>query len=578
MKLLKISANKNSFKTVVFRDGFNFIVAEKDKSSSDKDSTNGLGKSLLLEIVDFCLGANPSDTLKKDEMKDWSFYLDIKLDDNVFTLIRSVDDQGNVTIQGDLEKLGIPSQSDNTVSVDILKNIFGGALFGLSDARLESKKNKPSYRSLMSYFMRTGSGAFTDPFAYFAKQPSWSKQVNNAYLLGLDWELSTKLSQLKLKLEKLDTANGAIKDGAFDDFGGTVGELESEKINLQSKLDTKADRLKSFQVHDDYKEIQGKANRLTEDMHGLLNTVAINTQIIEKYKADLENEKGENLRVEQIYKEVGIMFSKELAHELTDVEQFHRQVVVNRKNYLKAEIDTLSHENTDLQKRISDLSVERSTYMSILDSHGALDEYALLQNEVSKQRAKIADVESRITRLTEIEDLISNLRVDIEKMISKMRRDYSERLPTIAAAVKMFNSNSEYLYAQPGSLSVDINKDGYKFKVDIKKSGSDGVGNMKVLCYDLMLAEYWATIMKREVPLFHDSRIFADVDPRQIAKALELAKLKSETLGFQYICSMNSSYIPHEYLSDDFKKTIDNCTVVKYHDKDDTGTLLGVTF
>jgi len=578
MKLIKISANKSSFKTVTFRDGFNFIIAEKDKTSGDKDSTNGLGKSLLLEIIDFCLGSNPSETLKKDEMKDWTFYLDIKLNDDIFTLTRSVDNQGEITIHGNLDIFGISNKGDNTLSTDALKAIFGNYLFGLNDARLENKKNKPSYRSLISYFMRTGADAFSDPFTYFAKQPTWSKQVNNAYLLGLDWELSTKLSQLKLKLEKLDTANSAIKNGALDDFGGTVGELESEKINLQTKLDIKAERLKSFQVHEDYREIQSTANILTERIHNFLNTTTINSQIIEKYKCDLGNEKDENLRVEQIYREVGVIFGESLLHELADVEQFHNQVVTNRRDYLKSEIDSLSQDNIDLQKKIAALSKERSTYMEILDSHGALDEHALLQNEVSKERAKISDIESKISRLTEIEELISNLRVDIEKMVSKMRRDYSERLPTIATAVKMFNLNSEYLYAQPGTMSIDISKEGYKFKVDIKKSGSNGVGNMKVLCYDLMLAEYWKTVVKKEIPLFHDSRIFADVDPRQIAKALELAKLKSESLDFQYICSMNSSYIPNTYLSDDFKNTVEDYTVIKYHDRDETGSLLGITF
>lgn len=578
MKLLKLSANKDTFKTITFHDGFNFIVAEKSKDSSDKDSTNGLGKSLLLEIIDFCLGANPSETLKKEEMQDWRFFLDISIDCDEFTFIRNVDDLKNVIIHGDPERLGLNESLDSVYNADLIKSILGNILFGLNETKLDGKKNKPSYRSLISYFMRTGPDSYSEPFAYFSKQPTWSKQVNNAYLLGLDWELSTKLSQLKIKLDNLDKANKAIDDGAMSDFGGTVGELESEKINLQTKLDVKAERLKNFQVYEDYRDVQDKANKLTENIHGLLNTVTINSQIIEKYKADLDNEEGENIRIEQIYKDAGIIFEKSLVRTLGEVEIFHSNLVTNRKNYLRSEIDALSKEDEQLRFRISELTKERASYMNILDSHGALEEYALLQNEVSKEHAKIADVESRIARLTEIEESISSLRVEIEQMVKKMRRDYSERLPTIAAAIKIFNANSEYLYAQPGTLSVDITKDGYRFKVDIKKSGSDGVGNMKVFCYDLMLAEYWAIIMRREIPLFHDSKIFADVDPRQIAKALELAKDKSESLGFQYICSMNSSYIPFDYLSDDFKRSLDESTIVKYHDKDDSGTLLGITF
>lgn len=578
MRLIKLSANKKTFKTIEFRPGFNFIVAEKSEESGDKDSTNGLGKSLLLEIVDYCLGSNPSETLKKDEMLDWTFYLEIEIGGASYTLIRSIDDGATITVKGDAEKIGLVSiGGDNVFTVDTVKQALGDVMFGLHKVN-GAVKNRPSYRSLMSYFMRTGSSGFSDPFAYFSKQPAWSKQVNNAYLLGLDWELSTKLSQLKTKLDNLDKANKAIEDGALSDLGGTVGQLESEKINLESRLEAQLERLKSFQVHDDYKAIQQKADDLTNTIHGLLNTLSLNDKIISKYRDDLDDERGESLRVAQVYKDAGIAFGDVLIKTLAEVEKFHGDVVTNRKNYLHAEIDALSKDNEALNNEIVALTNERSSYMSILDSHGALEEYSLLQNQVGDERAKIADVESRIKRLTEIEELISSLRVDIEKMTKKMRRDYSERLPTIAAAIKMFNANSEYLYSQPGTFSIDITKDGYRFKVDIKKSGSDGVGNMKVFCYDLMLAEYWSSVVNLEVPLFHDSKIFADVDPRQIAKALELAKTKSEAESFQYICSMNSSYVPYDYLSDEFKDTLDECTIVKYHDKDDTGTLLGITF
>ena len=88
-----------------------------------------------------------------------------------------------------------------------------------------------------------------------------------------------------------------------------------------------------------------------------------------------------------------------------------------------------------------------------------------------------------------------------------------------------------------------------------------------------MLAEYWSTIRHREFPLFHDSKIFADV-----AKALEISSNKAESLDFQYICSMNSGYMPYDYLSKEFTDNLSQYTIAKFHDKDEYSTLLGVTF
>ncbi len=52
-----VRANKPTFRTVRFQPGLNLILAERTKESTRKDSRNGLGKSTVLEIVQFCLGA-----------------------------------------------------------------------------------------------------------------------------------------------------------------------------------------------------------------------------------------------------------------------------------------------------------------------------------------------------------------------------------------------------------------------------------------------------------------------------------------------------------------------------------------
>ena len=61
MRLIELSANKPSFRTVRFNPrGPSFIVArQKDPESSDKKRTyNGVGKSLIIALVHFCLGSN----------------------------------------------------------------------------------------------------------------------------------------------------------------------------------------------------------------------------------------------------------------------------------------------------------------------------------------------------------------------------------------------------------------------------------------------------------------------------------------------------------------------------------------
>ena len=77
--LYSIKSDRPSFKTVEFKPGYNVILAERTKEATKKDSRNGLGKSTLLEIIHFCLGAQKGETLSKPQMDDWTFILELDL-------------------------------------------------------------------------------------------------------------------------------------------------------------------------------------------------------------------------------------------------------------------------------------------------------------------------------------------------------------------------------------------------------------------------------------------------------------------------------------------------------------------
>src|SRR5690606_2768640 len=115
----------------------------------------------------FCLAGNPSETLKKDEMRKWTFFLDISLDGNVITLVRDVDNPGSIAVRGNASILNLPTSTDGSYTIDIIKAGLGRKLFGLDISALGNAKNRPTYRNLISYFLRTGPSGFSDPFAHF---------------------------------------------------------------------------------------------------------------------------------------------------------------------------------------------------------------------------------------------------------------------------------------------------------------------------------------------------------------------------------------------------------------------------
>lgn len=232
-----VRANRPTFRAVTFTSGVNLVLADRSNASSEKDTTNALGKSTLIDIIDFCLGSNtsPGKGLRVDALSGWAFTLDITLIGAEVSVTRSTDSPTFIAIEGSTEgwplrptlnKEGVPG-----LDVKKWRALLAWALFGISEAPLE-RGYKPSARSLLSYFNRNQPAAYHTPFKYFDNQKAWDIQIHNAFLLGLDWEKAASWQQLKDQRNALDALKQAIKTGAVDGELASLGELEAERLSM----------------------------------------------------------------------------------------------------------------------------------------------------------------------------------------------------------------------------------------------------------------------------------------------------------------------------------------------------------
>src|SRR3989339_371986 len=248
----KLSANHATFKTVEFGAGFNVVWADRTKESTKRDSRNGLGKSTLIEIIHFCLGAKASKGkgLLVEALKGWEFTLDIEIDGKPISVRRCVDDPNSFFVEGDTARWPVkPKKKKGELAYGLREwnGLLGNLFYGLP---IEGySKYQPTFRSLISYSVRRGKDAFTTPFEHHRKQVEWDKQVNNAFLLGLAWNDACELQLLKDRKKGLESLKKAAKTGVVKGFIGSLGELEARRVRLQKKADIDAASLASFKVH-----------------------------------------------------------------------------------------------------------------------------------------------------------------------------------------------------------------------------------------------------------------------------------------------------------------------------------------
>jgi len=577
-----VRANQRGFHTAAFTSGVNLVLADRASAAGDKDTTNALGKSTLIEIIDFCLASNtsPGKGLRIEALQGWAFTLELTIGGNDVAVTRSPDAPGFFAIEG--PTAGWPVQptpnKEGMPGLDTKKwrAVLAWALFGISELASESGY-KPSARSLLSYFVRNQAVAYNTPFKHFDNQKTWDIQVHNAFLLGLNWEKSATWQQLKDQKNALDALKQAIKTGAVDGELASLGELEAERLRLTTQLEREREALSNFRVLPQYREIEAQANILTSEIHGLVNANIVDKRRLERYRESVVNEDAPRAdRLEALYDEAGIALPGAVRKTLADARAFNEKIIANRREFIAGEIAALESAVTDREVQIVTLTDRRAGYLGALAGQGALEELTQLQELHAATRLKVDELTNRITQLRQMTTKSDTIKVETVELKRATTLDYEERRALWSQALSLFSEFSEALYKAAGRLVIDIDDTGYKFDVEIAGSPSEGISKMKIFCYDLMLISFARQRRLGIDFLIHDSTIFDGVDPRQRAHALELAAAMSAKYGFQYICTLNTDMVP----INDFSAGFDFESLVRMRltDTDPSGSLLGFRY
>lgn len=132
----------------------------------------------------------------------------------------------------------------------------------------------------------------------------------------------------------------------------------------------------------------------------------------------------------------------------------------------------------------------------------------------------------------------------------------------------------------PAGISITNNagnnQERFNIKVKIENDASDGISEVKLFCFDLN--NLINSNAHNFESLFHDSRLFSDIDPRQRATLLALAHTETLNNNKQYIATLNEDQLKstEELLSKEVFKSISNSITLELKDDNPSSKLLGI--
>lgn len=545
--LKRVYSDHPNFKTVKFHSGLNLVLAEKDSKSSDGQTRNGAGKSSLVELISSLYGGDlkKSSLLKTKELQPYRFGMELTLDSKTLTIERTGEHSTKIFTKSIPDGFPPLSELDGEYffsNENWIKSL-GKSYFGLSES-VTQIKNSPTFRSLFSYFVRPSKG-FDSPDKWFPQQSTCSAQVALTYLLKLDWKIAREFEGIRQKDKLIKALKTASNEGTLGDIMGSASDLRTEILLKKARVEKLKEALADFKVLPEYQEKEKRASGITKQLAGLSADDTTDKEWLSQLERATEDESDvDTTRVKKLFSEATIELPEMVTRRFEEVSSFHESVVRNRREHLKQEMGEITARINHRYKEKEALDNERSEILSLLQTHGALDQYMKFQAELATLEAELVQLNKKLEATENLDQKKSELKIDRHNLQQKMRIDHSERDRAISDAIIAFADVSGNLYEESGKFIIDPTDNGPKFEFDIPDKKSAGKSKMQIFCFDMMLMKLWANEPNRPKLIIHDSIIFDGVDERQIAKALVLGAKMAEKYNFQYIVTMNSDDIP----------------------------------
>lgn len=556
MKISKIYANK-SFKNVSFNEtGLNVIIGKiSDRENTDLDSHN-IGKSLLLEVIDFLLLKKVSNKdkyflTKYQIFEECVFFAEIKLNSGQYLIVRRAT-ATNTKISFKINDFKLDDfitdfegWDEENIAIDKARKLLNTYI---------NYDILPSwtYRKAINYFMRYQND-YIDVFKLSKFQgvhKDWKPMVFD--LLGFDGKLiDEKLSleeefeEQKALLKTLEVENKV----SSEDEDKVVGLIEIK----QNEFDILSDEVDKFNF---YEKDNAEKEKLINDIESQIKYA--NT---EHYNIKYEINKIENSLttdidliniddINELYKEVEIFFPDALLEEYEKVVNFNKEITSERNQYLSENLATLKQELIEVETQLKKLENEKSVIFTDITEKTTYDKFKKYQKELAKAEADIIILQNKLTsinKMSSIQEKINRLDADIKLKVAELKKEILKQKHKHIR--KLFNEFTMKVLNTPAILSVKPNKsNNIEFEAEYQNQEelittdlARGNTYKKILCaaFDTALLQFYSQNSFYKF-VYHDG-VLDSLDIRKKEKYIEYVREMANQNNIQYILTVIES-------------------------------------
>lgn len=593
MKISKLYCNK-PFKNIDFnlqRGKVNLILANV-KSSNEKRNTHNLGKSTLVELIDFLLLKNVDRShwlisTKKDNslaFADYEFYLEALLNSGGYLVIkRSVNtptkinfkksrtSHQNLPLIDSWDYVEVPIEKAQQLLNEYLDFDF-------------SKATGYSYRKSISYCLR-GQGDYDNIFQLKkfsrSKDKDWKPFMFS--LLGFKGDALARKYELE---EVIKEQAKAIKDKERDlsinsnDKDKIVGQVqlkEQEKDKLSSDLNAFNFFIKDKEtITTLVEDIEAKIAELNNRLYRIeFDINKLQKSIRDNFAFDLN-------KVNDLFKEVEILFPESLQRSYQELSEFNRNITTERNKEIRKTLLEKEAEQTLVLTDLEKLNAQKSQYTALIHDTSIFKKYKAYQQDLLKVESELMHLHAKLIAFDFIEEKNKEIALLNENELKDVKSEIEAELSHTFLNEKYSSIRrifSEIIYETlqvPAIISISRNStDNVEFAYSIENTAQQrGYTYNKLLCvaFDLAILINYSTQSYFKF-VYHDDA-FGNEDNRLKGRLMRVIKSVCSKYGLQYIFTAIKDDLPNQ---DEFALGADEIAL-ELNDRDDNGKLFLMSF
>jgi len=530
-----------------FTAGLNLIVDETKRGQSGA-SGNSVGKTTLLKIIDFCLGADAKkiyqdaentkniNTETKEFLEDETRRILVELvlcQDINNPLSREVIIERNFLKKG----LSICKVNGHKIKLKDFEDALSSAIFGKSFS-------SPSFRQLIAHNIRYTNERIENCLKFinaFAQ--------NSVYeALHLYMFLGNRIEELYNPQEKLQYEESLKEEIKYREkllSGINRAQLESRLGACENSIRELEDRRKMFTKDDDHTQISNKLSQLKTQLgfeQQTKNALVFRRDLINKNIAELDSKifSREHSNLEFMYNEITAMDLVGFNKSFNDLVNYHNKMLLNKINFFEQDLPSIDAKIQSVDENIANYLMQIPPLEATLRAVLSLDEFEQIVTELKTQSEIKGELIAKIEQMNQTDASITQLREQLEKTSSSI---YCESFKSeLQAKINEFNlffsKFSSQIYDEEYFVSVERKEDKqrklyYDFST-FNDNFSSGKKMGEILSFDMAYVGY-AT--KENIPclkfIINDKKELMDIN--QIEKAGVIANEHNIQLIFSLL-------------------------------------------